>query len=147
VRRVAGHGASHCRGHRGSRRTGDWRRTRPADRSGPGAGLVSDQGEWYQRLAGQQLVSISVGTGYRTREQTYLCTDGTFLTNQESGSVTSLGTAAFGGNSAGRWAIAGDRITLAYGSGETVGYTLSMVDGPLYLDDWRYFWTENDRRP
>ena len=110
-------------------------------------GLRSDQGEWYQRLAGQQLVYISVGPGYRTREQTYLCTDGTFLTNQESGSVTSLGTAAFGDNSAGRWAIADDTITLAHGSGETVSYTLSMVDGTLYLDDWRYFWTENDRCP
>jgi hypothetical protein len=117
------------------------------DRRGGGAGPVSDQGEWYQRLVGQQLVYISLGTGYRTREQTYLCTDGTFLTNQESGSVTSLGTAAMGGNSAGRWAVAGDRITLAYGSGETVGYTLSMVDGTLYLDDWRYFWTDNDRCP
>ena len=104
-----------------------------------GAGLASDQGEWCQRLAGQQLVYISVGTGYRTREQTYLCTDGSFLTNQESGSVTSFGTAAFGDSSAGRWAIAGDSITLAHGSGETVAYTLSMVDGTLYLDNWRYF--------
>jgi hypothetical protein len=22
-----------------------------------------------------------------------------------------------------------------------------MVDGTLYLDDWRYFWTDNDRCP
>lgn len=68
-----------------------------------------------------------------------MCTDGTFLTEQESGSVTSLGAAAFGDSSAGRWAIAGDRITLAYGSGETVAYTLSLVDGTLYLDNSRYF--------
>ena len=118
--------------------------TRPA---AGGAGLPSDQGEWSQRLGGKQLVYISVGTGYRTREQTWLCTDGTFQTNQESGSVTSLGTAAFGGNTAGHWAIVGDILTLAHGSGKREVYTLSMEDGTLYLDDWRYFWTENDRCP
>ena len=117
----------------------------PAD--GGGAGLVSDGGEWHQRLGGQQLVYIYTGTGYRTREQTYLCSDGTFLTNQEGGSVTSLGTAAFGDSSAGRWTIVGNTLTLASADGESVSYALSLVDGTLYLDNWRYFWTDNDRCP
>ena len=118
----------------------------PVD-AGAAADLVSDDGEWYQRLAGQQLVYIYVGSGYRTREQTYLCSDGTFLTNQESGSVTSLGTSASGDNSAGHWAITDDNLTLAFSGGDTVTYTLSLADGTLYLDDWRYFWTDNDRCP
>ena len=114
---------------------------------GGDARLVSDGGEWYQRLGGQQLVYISVGASYRTREQTWLCNDGTYQTNQEGGSVSSLGTAAFGSGSAGRWAIVGNTLTLASTGGESVSYELSMVDGTLYLDSWRYFWTENDRCP
>ena len=121
----------------------------PASPTSPAAaggdGLVSDGGEWNQRLGGQQLVYIYVGASYRTRERTWLCSDGTFQTDREDGSVSSLGTAAFGDGAAGRWAIVGDTLTLASAGGERVSYALSMVDGTLYLDNWRYFWTENDR--
>ncbi len=108
-------------------------------------GLKSDQGKWYKEVVGRQLVYIYVGNGYREKEQICLCSNGTFQSSGQGGSISSLGSAAFSdGGRQGNWAVNGDILTLAFSNGSAAKYKLSFYDGFLYLDNTRYFRTEND---
>ncbi len=105
----------------------------------------SDQGNWYNEVVGRQLVYIYVGKGYREKHQIWLCSDGSFQSSGQGGSISSLGSAAFSdGGNYGRWAVNGNVLTLAYANGGTAQLSLSFYDGFLYLNDTKYFRTEND---
>ncbi len=107
--------------------------------------MKSDKGEWYQEVVGRQLVYIYVGMGYREKYQIWLCSDGSFQSSGQGGSVSSLGSAAFDdGGSSGNWAVQGNVLTLAYRNGTTSNFTLSFYDGFLYLNETKYYRTEND---
>ena len=107
--------------------------------------LKSDNGKWYQEVVGRQLVYIYVGMGYREKYQIWLCSGGSFQSSGQGGSVSSLGSGAFsdGGNS-GNWAVNGNILTLAYASGETKNFTLSIHEGFLYLNNTKYYRTDNE---
>ena len=108
-------------------------------------GLKSDQGKWYKEVVGRQLVYICVGNGYREKEQIWLCSNGTFQSSGQGGSISSLGSAAFSdGGYQGKWGVNGDILTLAFSNGSTAKYKLSFYDGFLYLDNTRYFRVDND---
>ncbi len=105
----------------------------------------SDGGEWHERLSGKLLVYVSTTGGYRTKECTWLYNDGTFQSNAQGGSVSSLGTSAHSGSGHGTWGTQGAVITLNHPNGKQEEYKMSYdADGTLYLDHWRYFLVEHD---
>ncbi len=107
--------------------------------------IQSDQGKWYREVVGRKLLYIYVGNGYRKKEQIWLCSDGSFQSSGYGGSLSSLGSAAFSdGVGRGKWAVNGDVLSLVFSNGSVAKYKLSFYDGYLYLDNTRYFRTEND---
>ncbi len=86
-----------------------------------------------------------MGMDYREKYQIGLCSDGSFQSSGQGGSVSSLGSTAFsdGGNS-GKWSVEGNILTLNYANGATKNYTSSIYDGFLYPNDTKYYRTEND---
>ena len=112
----------------------------------PAVGLESDGGEWFRRVNGKLLVYISTSAGgYREKDCTWLYDDGTFFNNNQTGSVTSLGSSASQNRDRGSWSVRSNVLTLVPPGAETQRYKMSVdSDGTFYLDNWRYFVVEHD---
>jgi hypothetical protein len=105
----------------------------------------SDRGTWHQAISDKLLVYVNTTGSYRTKECTWLYGDGSFRTNSQSGSVSSLGTNADSGHGSGSWGTRGSVLTLNHPDGREEVYTMSYGDdNALYLDHWRYFLVEHD---
>jgi hypothetical protein len=117
----------------------------PGSASNPAGAVRSDRGEWHRAISGKLLVYINTTGGYRRKDCTWLYADGSFRTNSQDGSVSSLGTSASAGGGRGSWGTRGSVLTLAHGDGRQEVYTMSYGDnGSLFLDHWRYFLVEHD---
>ena len=116
-----------------------------APRRNQTSSLQSDRGEWNQAISGKLLVYVNTTGSSRTKECTWLYGDGSFRTNSQGGSVSSLGTSASSGGASGSWGTQGSVLTLNHPDGQQEVYTMSYgSDGSFYLDHWRYFLVEHD---
>ncbi len=67
----------------------------------------------------------------------WLYADGTYDINNQSGSVTSLGSHAAQGGGGGTWSVEDDDLVM---QGEGGGrFPMSYSDDDFYLGNWRYF--------
>lgn len=115
--------------------------TSSASPSPPQRSAQTDCGSWCE-IKGQLIVHISSGSGYRTKECIWLYVDGTYDLNNQTGSVTSLGSHAAQGGGGGTWTVEGNNLVMA---GEGGGnFPMSYSDGTFYLGNWRYFIVELD---
>lgn len=105
---------------------------------------------WQQYMQGRYIVRYYTGSGYREKHEMWLCSDGSFATNFNSGGYSMDGfSGAFGDNTIGRWEAQGSInqvgiLQLTYNNGERNSYQIELHDS-LFLNGTKWLRGDNER--
>jgi len=112
--------------------------------------VVSDADTWQEYMRGRYIVRYYTGSGYSEEEHIWLCSNGVFYRSNSAGGFGGGASGAYSGQGNGHWKATGSssaygQLILQYSAGETANYALSFQDERLYLDNTKWFRTDNQR--
>lgn len=107
----------------------------------------SNQSLQYQKLfAGKRLTFLQTGNGYSEKRVIVLCSSGKFFSNNDSSSLSTMGSGVTASNDQGNWKIQtnGNSVTLVLDSQQGKGQrrfnvTARQANNEIALNNSRYF--------